>query len=424
MGDRSKLVFREIDGNNWHLRRESGGGVLIINGSKLIHLNQSAFDFVWHYLKLRANDQATVFLMKMKYGLSIKQTKEDWFKLKKTLFLASDNCCERSGVEVSTGQKEFEAPLRVDLALTYLCNNDCFHCYAGGSHHSLEMDTNKWKAAIDKLWDFGVPQVAFTGGESLLREDLPILIRYAKNRGMITGLITNGRLLTNAKTKELARSGLDFVQITIESHLETVHNNMVRAEAFVETLDGIKNALKSSLKVTTNTTMTALNADSVLDTVSFLLELGVKQIGLNGLIRSKRGIDKEGLSLKQLELILDQAKNSCNSHGAELIWFTPTCYRYFNPLKEGLGTKRCSAASTVLAIEPDGRVMPCQSYFKGIGNINTDSMSDIWHHPLSNSIRNRDWLDEECKNCNHILACGGACPLESGLDATINKGLI
>ncbi len=412
MNRNNSLVFYEVEGDNWHLRRESDGGVLIINGSKVIELNKAGYRYVALFLKSGANDSKTVWSM-LRYGVNPIKAKKDWLKLKRSLVTAAKGCCAGSGINIQVGERCFQAPLRVDLALTYICNNDCFHCYAGGSHKTEELTTLEWQNALDKLWQFGVPQVAFTGGESLLRADLLELIQYAKGLGMITGLITNGRLLTSEKVTKLVESGLDYVQITIESHLKEVHDRIVGIEgAFEQTLAGLKNALASSLRVTTNTTMTSLNEKEITDTLDFLLQLGVSRIGLNGLIRSQRGKNKEGLPASRLKLILNHAKKSCAISRAELIWFTPTCYLAFDPLQEGFGTKRCAAAQTVLAIEPDGRIIPCQSYFDGLGNIKTDSLKDAWNHPLAMYLRERKWLDKTCQGCTHLMACGGSCPLE------------
>ena len=81
----------------------------------------------------------------------------------------------------------------MDMALTFRCQNDCVHCYAGGPHETPELSTEQWKTAIDKLSDVGVFILTFTGGEPTLREDLPELLLYAQNKGMVTGLISNGR---------------------------------------------------------------------------------------------------------------------------------------------------------------------------------------------------------------------------------------
>ncbi len=107
----------------------------------------------------------------------------------------------------------------MDLALTFRCQNDCVHCYAGGPHETPELTTAQWKSVIDKLSEIGVFILTFTGGEPTLRDDLPELLLYAQNKGMVTGLISNGRKLKDkAYVDVLEKSGLDFVQVTLESH--------------------------------------------------------------------------------------------------------------------------------------------------------------------------------------------------------------
>jgi MoaA/NifB/PqqE/SkfB family radical SAM enzyme len=61
----------------------------------------------------------------------------------------------------------------MDLAITYRCNNNCYFCYTGGPRNVAELNTSDWKHVLDKLWDSGIPQVVFTGGEPTLRDDLP-----------------------------------------------------------------------------------------------------------------------------------------------------------------------------------------------------------------------------------------------------------
>ena len=78
---------------------------------------------------------------------------------------------------------QYSAPLRMDMALTFRCQNDCIHCYAGGPHETPELTTEQWKSAIDKLSDIGVFILTFTGGEPTLRDDLPELLLYAQNKG-------------------------------------------------------------------------------------------------------------------------------------------------------------------------------------------------------------------------------------------------
>jgi MoaA/NifB/PqqE/SkfB family radical SAM enzyme len=142
-----------------------------------------------------------------------------------------------------------QAPYRMDLALTYRCNDDCSHCYNARPRTYPERPTEDWRAILDRIWEIGIPHVCFTGGEATLRRDLAELVAYSHALGHVVGLLSNGRRLSHAAyTKSLAAAGLDHVQITLESHREEVHDRMVGARgAWRETVAGIRNALDSGL---------------------------------------------------------------------------------------------------------------------------------------------------------------------------------
>ena len=107
-----------------------------------------------------------------------------------------DGACPIHELELETTMPfsaNLTAPYRMDLALTYRCNNDCHHCYNARARSFPEMGINEWKHVIDRVWDLAIPHIVFTGGEPTLRDDLPQLISYAEKKGLITGLNTNGR---------------------------------------------------------------------------------------------------------------------------------------------------------------------------------------------------------------------------------------
>jgi MoaA/NifB/PqqE/SkfB family radical SAM enzyme len=45
-------------------------------------------------------------------------------------------------------------------------------------------------------------------------------------REFVTGLVTNGRMLTSL-ARDLKRVDLDYVQVSLESHLSEIHDRMV-----------------------------------------------------------------------------------------------------------------------------------------------------------------------------------------------------
>jgi radical SAM protein with 4Fe4S-binding SPASM domain len=276
------------------------------------------------------------------------------------------------------------------------------------------MDTPSWKAVIDRAWEAGVPHIVFTGGEPTLRPDLLELVAYAAAKGQITGLNTNGRRLSDpAYVQQLVKAGLDHVQITLESHDPAIHDAMVCASgAWKQTVAGVKNALASPLFVMTNTTMLRCNAPSLGQTLRFLGELGVPTIGLNALIYAGKGVSVgNGLEESELQPLLELARLSTETYGQRLIWYTPTQYCNFDPMALELGVKGCTAALYNMCVEPDGAVLPCQSYYQPLGNLLADPWDSIWNHELAVSLRERKLVLDKCQACNLLAECGGGCPL-------------
>jgi radical SAM protein with 4Fe4S-binding SPASM domain len=306
------------------------------------------------------------------------------------------------------------APYRMDLALTYRCNDDCAHCYNARPRNYPEISTSQWKQILDRLWEIGIPHVVFTGGEPTLRNDLPELIAHAERNGQITGLNTNARRLSDKKfIQRLVLAGLDHVQITVESHHPAIHDRMVRAKgAWKQTIAGLGNALDTPLFVMTNTTMLKQNSPFLAETLDFLGGLGVPTVGLNALIYSGHGLTAgTGLSETELTPLLETAREKTDHFGQRLIWYTPTQYCNFDPMQLELGVKGCTAALYNMCVEPDGGAIPCQSYYHQLGNMLTDPWESIWNHPLARDLRDRRYVQEKCHTCALLQECGGGCPL-------------
>jgi radical SAM protein with 4Fe4S-binding SPASM domain len=414
-----------------HLRLDPDGhGTLIVNANRILHLNPTAALMAYFLLEETSEAQA-VRLIRQKYHVSTAQARADLGSIREQLdeLVRPDGACpiHELGLEtIMPFSARPTAPYRLDLALTYRCNNDCAHCY-NVEHPSLsrlpsgeagvkgELATADWKLVLDKAWEMGVPHIIFTGGEPSLCEELPELIAHAEQNGQITGLNTNARRLSDpAYVEKLVAAGLDHVQITLESSEPEIHDLMVRSHgAFLQTVEGLKNALASPLYVMTNTTMLRTNVQTIPATLDFLAELGVPTIGLNALIYSGRGaVVGTGLSESELAPLLELASQKTEMRGQRLIWYTPTQYCAFDPMTLDLGVKGCTAALYNMCVEPDGNVLPCQSYYQPLGNLLADPWESIWNHPLAVRLRERQGLPQKCTGCTYLAECGGGCPLQ------------
>jgi len=303
------------------------------------------------------------------------------------------------------------APHRMDLLVSAMtkkgkwhCNQKCVHCYAADQTHAEEeeLSTEDWKKILDKCREVGIPQVTFTGGEPTMRDDLFELIKYA--RWFISRLNTNGIKLTEDYCQALREADLDSVQITFYSPDTQIHNQLVGAQRYEDTVKGIEHALAAKLSVSINTPLCTLNRDYV-KTLEFLHEKGVIYVTCSGLITTGNAAQKASerlqLTSQELEEILREAVAYCNENGMEIAFTSPGWIeqKVFDELN--IPSPSCGACLSNMAITPGGNVVPCQSWLSDepLGSMLKDDWQSIWD-------------SQECVVCrNYSADMTGQCPL-------------
>lgn len=392
--------------------------LLLLNGSRLVPLNLS-----WAILLANFMDRLEPFT-----GVEI--TESDWNAMaagavaethKTYPFTSKEQLSDdlatmiRSLVAIARGQEpeaevapltlgeyapEMTAPHRMDLMVSAMtrggawhCNQKCLHCYAAGQPLSdtPELTTAQWKEILAKLRAANVPQVTFTGGEPTLRADLVELVGVAQ--WFVTRLNTNGRLLTPELCRRLYEASLDSVQVTLYSHDPAIHNALVGAEGFDDTVTGIKNAVAAGLSVSVNTPLCSLNEDYAA-TVRFVHELGVRYVTCSGLIPSGSAEGAESratrLTEEQLTDVLRRAVTAAEELEMEMDFTSPGWLKEETLRSLGLTlVPSCGACLSNMAIAPDGGVIPCQSWLSSqpLGNMLTDDWDKIWQSQRCAAIR-------------------------------------
>lgn len=412
------IEFREIGTHKFHLRLlKNGKGVLIVDAQAVLYLNHTAMVYMKLFIQGKTLQEIQGYFTKY-YRTTKEEVEYDYTDLMdriEILLTEEDVDPFVNLANERTAFKSSEFPMRVDLVLTYRCNNGCAHCYVAREKDFPELETDKIKEILDRLWEIGVPHIALTGGEPTIREDLLEIIEYGQEKGFVMGIITNGRKFSDEKlVKTAIQKGLDYAQITLESHDKEIHNKMVGAEGFEETVQAIKNFEKEDIFFMTNTTLCQHNIDSIDQIIKYLKELNVRTFACNGLIYSGKGKEfEDGIEEEDLQPILRRINYLARKNGQRFIWYSPTQYCSLNPIKLGLGPKRCAAANISIAIEPNGDVLPCQSYYEPVGNILKDEWDDLWNSKLFKDIRNHKYIEPKCKGCELLQVCGGGCPLYS-----------
>ncbi|MCR4762417.1 MAG: radical SAM protein [Lachnospiraceae bacterium] len=400
---RIHLIPPRVEGNS------ISASVAIINGQDIIPVNVSwsillteMIEEVNRYHGQEIDQSQTDEIMEKTctavrrvYPLvSRKRLKKDIFRIMNTLRqVAYGEPTDEEIAYTSLGDYApfMQSPHRMDLMVSAMtkegkwnCNQCCVHCYAAGqpSAEEKELSTEEWKRIIDKCREISIPQVTFTGGEPTMRDDLPELIEHAA--WFITRLNTNGIKLTPEYCKRLQEVSLDSVQITFYSHDEAIHNRLVGAEKYEQTLAGVKNALAAGLSVSINTPLCEVNRDYV-KTLAFLHDLGVIYVTCSGLITTGNAATQESeelqLSHAEIRKILREAVTYCNEHGMEISFTSPGWVDHDFCKELGISTPNCGACLSNMAVTPGGGVVPCQSWLSDapLGDFLADDWETIWN---------------------------------------------
>jgi radical SAM protein with 4Fe4S-binding SPASM domain len=356
-------------------------------------------------------------------------------------------------------------PVLGEAALTYRCNERCQFCYASCGDSDAgdascgdsdagdascgdsscaspsfvdaaadpgaakELSTEEWKR-IFRIFkeEAKIPFFSFTGGEPLLRPDLEELASFARSLGLRVNLITNGSLATPKRAASLKAAGIDTAQVSLESPDSRIHDALCGVEgAWERTVAGIGALRGAGVSVQTNSTLTALNRESLLALPAFLASLGVERFSMNLFIPAGRGLAGRELfvSYSEAGAVVDALRRAAHEAGRTFFWYSPTPYCLYNPVARGLGNKSCAAMDGLVHVNPRGEVLPCSSWPESLGSLLELRFAELWFSGRASYFKRKRFAPEQCVACESFVACQGACPLYwsyAGVDELIGKG--
>jgi radical SAM protein with 4Fe4S-binding SPASM domain len=410
-----------IDSTRDHIFVRPADNVIILRPNRAHHLNATATEMLHAlYSQAEMDVSAVVRQIAARHGEPEERVAADLSNLLRSVsFLLQDRMDLAPAVRSTLfGSHEHKLPVLSEIALTYRCNNRCFFCYASAPDRGREvpeMTTVEVKAVLDKIRDQAqVPMVSFTGGEPTLRPDLPELIAHAKSLGMWANLITNGvRCADPDFVAQLAEVELNSAQVSLEAGDAAVHDAVVdHRGAFEQTVAGVHNLRAAGIRTHTNTTINARNRDVLPELIDFVArELGSEYLSMNMVIRTGGAVGVPDVSYSEIGQLALSLKARAEEQGIRFVWYSPVPYCLFNPAAHGLGGQSCAAADGLLSIAPDGDVLPCSSFERGIGNLLHEEFEAVWQRRSARYWRDKEFLPPGCRDCELADMCCAACPL-------------
>ncbi len=350
-----------------HLRvNEDGSGLLIINASTILHLNQTATEYVYHLIQ-DTSPEDTSRIISSRYQINREEAQADFLDTKDRILsllkipdLDPVSFLEFSREDPYTGT--LDAPYRLDCALTYRLPEGSNPQFAPTKRVDKELTSEEWFTIADRAWEIGIPHLIFTGGEPTLRDDLVQIINKAEQNGQVTGLISDGLKLNDAGYRqEILRSGLDHLLFLLSEEQDP-------------SWQALEAILKEDLYTTVHITITERNASALYGIIDRCKELGANAISLSiG--------DPDNTELEQALL---QAQTHVAEADLPLKWDLPVPYSAHNPISIELKKNQEAPHGTGKAwfyIEPDGDVLPGQGINHVLGNILDENWEQIWNQP-------------------------------------------
>lgn len=315
------------------------------------------------------------------------------------------------------------------IELTYCCNLNCVHCYCKGSENSLEeLTTEEWKKILDIIQKEGCLWLCFTGGEPLIRNDFLEIYSYAKKKGFIITLFTNGLLLRGEILNYLEKSPPFSIEITLNGITERTYESITQVPgSFSQTINTIRRLAEKNLKLILKTNCLKQNKDELGRIKKFTEELLGKPaknkyyFKYDPMIYPRLNSDRTPCDFRLSFKELVEAKKQDADIWKEYQKGLHSDFPEFKRDKDFLYL--CNAWMNQFFIDPFGRLKFCMFSDKFSIDLKTTLFREGFYSWLSKILNERFKTHSECKNCSLRPMCHH-CPARAYLETKDEEAVV
>jgi len=314
-------------------------------------------------------------------------------------------------------------PIVGQMELTFRCNLKCVHCYipycsrsiyganmpdksgnycSRSIHGAEELSYSEIIDILNQIQKEGCLWLSFTGGEPLMRKDFLDIYGYAKRKGFLITILTNGTLITKKIADHLAKEPPFSIDITLNGITEETYEIISQVKgSFKKVMEGINLLLERNLPLKIKTQVTKLNYHELDKIKEFIEGLGVK-FQPSGILYPKLNGSQEPCSyrLSSEEMInLDRFYPDGEDCEEKPVKKIPPSDRLF----------RCAAGISSFHISPYGELIFCTFLRQPNFDLRKGSFKQGFYN-LYPEIRKRKYqTNSKCKDCRISYLCS-QCP--------------
>ena len=312
-------------------------------------------------------------------------------------------------------------PYALLAELTYQCPLHCPYCSNPlRVTKNGELSAEEWLRVIGEAAELGVLQIGFSGGEPLVRKDLPKLVGAARESKLYTNLITSGIGLDENRGRELRDAGLDSVQLSFQSDTSDLSDEIAGARAHERKIAAATHTRAAGISLSLNFVIHRRNIDRLAQMIELTEKLGANRVELANVqfygwaFLNRASLLPTREQVERAREIATAAKQRL-ARKIDIFYVLPDYYETRpKPCLNGWGQR-------YLTVNPSGDVLPCPTASSAIRdmcfeNVRARSLDWIWHESESfNCFRGTEWMPEPCRSCPQKEVDFGGCRCQAAL---------
>lgn len=312
-------------------------------------------------------------------------------------------------------------PISGSIDVTHRCNQACRHCYNNcaaddGEAAGNELSCEEHCRILDEIADAGCLWLLYTGGEIFLREDFPEIYTYAKQKGFLITLFTNGTLITEQITDSLCEWPPFGIEISLYGSRAAIHERTsCSSGSFEQCVDGIHLLRERGLPVTVKTVVSTLNKDDLPRMKRYVEETLGLEFRFDAMINPRIDGSKAplGLRLPPEEVVEMEVRDERRLSSWHRFIEGLAPHTLDNGHMDTL--YRCGAGINDFAIDPYGGLRICAFAQNDVWDLRRGGFLKGWETALAD-VRDRKTAGRSpCRTCTLQDVCG-MCPPNGELE--------
>lgn len=314
-----------------------------------------------------------------------------------------------------------DRPFVIIWEITRACALACRHCRAEAEAraHPLQLSTEEGFRLIDQVKRANPALFILTGGDPLMRRDLPQLARYATDQGLHVSLSPSATArLVHSDFHELKREGIQRISLSLDGATREEHDRFRGVEGTWDwTMKAIGKAREADLPFQINTTITRGNIARFDAFKELLAELKPALWSLFLVVPTGRAVaadmpDPEAMEEFLLALHDYSLQAPFDIKTTEGPFYRRIQMQHGTPNQNRYGRKvplGINDGKGFVFISHTGEINPSGFLPFHAGNVRRDELIDVYRgHPTFRHLRDANALRGKCGQCEFNTICGGS----------------